>query len=285
MHCTVMVLLRTACLSYRPPMPDALVERDGPVLTITLNRPARMNALSGAMLVRMYDAFVEASASDDVRCIILTGAGGNFCSGADLKAMAGDAGGSDPEIDVAGRMAADPELHWKALLRTYRPTKPIIAAVEGVAIAGGTEILQATEVRVAGESARFGVSEVRWSLYPMGGSAVRLRRQIPYTHAAEILLTGKHLTAREALAIGLIGHVVPDGQALARAREIANVIGDNGPLAVEAVLRTLHETDGMLEAEALAHEFEYGWEIFQSEDAREGPRAFKEKRKPVFRRR
>jgi enoyl-CoA hydratase len=266
-------------------MPDALVERDGHVLTITLNRPARMNALSGAMLVRMYDAFVEASASDDVRCILLTGAGGNFCSGADLRAMAGDDANSDPEIDVGARMSADPELHWKALLRSYRPTKPIVCAVEGVAIAGGTEILQATEIRVAGESARFGVSEVRWSLYPMAGSAVRLRRQIPYTHAAEILLTGKHLTAREALAIGLIGHVVPDGQALTRAREIAQVIADNGPLAVEAVLRTLHETDGMTEAEALAHEYDYGWGIFQTEDAREGPRAFKEKRKPNFRRR
>jgi enoyl-CoA hydratase len=266
-------------------MPDALVERDGHVLTITLNRPARMNALSGAMLVRMYDAFVAASADDDVRCIVLTGAGGNFCSGADLRAMAGDAGGSDPDVDVAARMAADPDLHWKALLRSYRPTKPIVAAVEGVAIAGGTEILQATEVRVAGESARFGVSEVRWSLYPMGGSAVRLRRQIPYTHAAEILLTGKHLSAREALAIGLVGHVVPDGQALAKAREIAQVVCDNGPLAVAAVVRTLHETDGMTEAEALAHEYDYGWAVFQSEDAREGPRAFKEKRKPVFRRR
>lgn len=266
-------------------MPDAIVERDGHLLTITLNRPQRMNALSGAMLVRMYDAFLEASANDEIRCVILTGAGGNFCSGADLKAMAGDAGGSDPEIDVAARMAGDPDLHWKALLRTYRPTKPIIAAVEGVAIAGGTEILQATEIRVAGESARFGVSEVRWSLYPMGGSAVRLRRQIPYTQAADILLTGKHLSAREALAIGLIGHVVPDGQALARAREIAQVICDNGPLAVEAVLRTLHETDGMTEVEALAHEFAYGWQVFQSEDAKEGPRAFKEKRKPAFRRR
>ncbi len=266
-------------------MPDAIVERDGHLLTITLNRPQRMNALSGAMLVRMYDAFLEASANDEIRCVILTGAAGNFCSGADLKAMAGDDGGSDPEIDVAARMAEDPDLHWKALLRSYRPTKPIIAAVEGVAIAGGTEILQATEIRVAGESARFGVSEVRWSLYPMGGSAVRLRRQIPYTQAADILLTGKHLSAREALAFGLIGHVVPDGQALARAREIAQVICDNGPLAVEAVLRTLHETDGMTEAEALAHEFAYGWQVFQSEDAKEGPRAFKEKRKPVFRRR
>jgi enoyl-CoA hydratase len=264
-------------------MPDAIVEREGHVLTITLNRPARMNALSGAMLVRMYDAFVTASADPDVRCIILTGAGGNFCSGADLRAMAGDAGSEDPEIDVQARIAADPELHWKALLRSHRPTKPILAAVEGVAIAGGTELLQATEIRVAGESARFGVSEVRWSLYPMGGSAVRLRRQIPYTHAAEILLTGKHLTAREALAIGLVGHVVPDGQALARTREIARVICDNGPLAVGAIMRTLHETDGMTESAALAHEFAYGWQVFQSEDAKEGPRAFKEKRKPVFR--
>lgn len=266
-------------------MPDAIVEREGHVLVVTLNRPERMNALSGAMLVRMYDAFVEASTKDDVRCIILTGAGGNFCSGADLRAMAGDGGNTDPEIDVTARMSADPELHWKALLRSYRPTKPIIAAVEGVAIAGGTEILQATEIRIAGEKARFGVSEARWSLYPMAGSAVRLRRQIPYTHAAEILLTGKHLTAREALSIGLIDHVVPDGQALAKAREIAQVICDNGPLAVEAIIRTLHETDGMTEAEALAHEFDYGWKVFMSEDAREGPRAFKEKRKPNFQRR
>jgi enoyl-CoA hydratase len=266
-------------------MSDAIVERDGHLLLVTMNRPERMNAITGEMLVRLYDAWVQASEDDDIRCILLTGAGGNFCSGADLRAMAGDAGRSAGEIDVAARMAADPDLHWKALLRSYRPTKPIIAAVEGVAIAGGTEILQATEIRIAGESARFGVSEARWSLYPMGGSAVRLRRQIPYTHAAEILLTGKHLTAREALGVGLIGHVVPDGQALAKAREIAAVICANGPLAVEAILRTLHETDGMTEAEALAHEFDYGWAVFQSEDAREGPRAFKEKRAPRFARR
>ena len=266
-------------------MPDAIVERDGHAMVITMNRPKRYNALSGAMLVRMYDAYEEASKSDDVRCIIVTGTGGNFCSGADLKAMSGDGGGSDPEIDVQARLKGDPDLVYKALFRHYRPTKPIIAAVEGVAIAGGTEILQAMEIRVAGESARFGVSEVRWSLYPMAGSAVRLRQQISYTHAAEILLTGKHLSAREALEIGLVGHVVPDGQALAKARAIADVVCENGPLAVEAIVRTLHETDGLPEAAALAHEFDYGWKVFQSDDAREGPRAFKEKRKPVFRRR
>jgi enoyl-CoA hydratase len=265
-------------------MPDALIERDDKVMVITMNRPHRKNAMSGAMLIRMYDAMLEASNDDDVRCIILTGAEGNFSSGADLKAMAGKGDDADTEIDVQARMAEDPNFMWKSLLRDWRPTKPLIAAVEGVAIAGGTEILQATDIRVAGESAKFGVSEARWSLYPMGGSAVRLRRQIPYTVAADILLTGKHITAQEAKDIGLIGHVVPDGQALTRAKEIAATIAENGPLAVEAILRTLHETDGMTEAEALAHEFSYGWDVFASEDAKEGPKAFSEKRKPNFHR-
>jgi len=266
-------------------MPDALVERDGHCMIVTLNRPERMNALTGAMLIRIFDAYEEASRDPEVRCIVLTGAGGNFCAGADLRGMAGDEGSGDPGIDVQARLRADPDVVWKALFRHYRPTKPIIAAVEGVAIAGGTEILQATEVRVAGESARFGVSEARWSLYPMGGSAVRLPRQVPYTQAAEILLTGKHLAAREALAIGLVGHVVPDGQALAKAREIAEVICSNGPLAVEAITRTLHECDGMELDAALRHEFDYGQAVFASEDAKEGPLAFAQKRKPSFQRR
>ena len=250
-------------------MPDAIVERDRHTMLITMNRPERYNALSGAMLVRMYDAYEEASRDDDVRCIIVTGAGGNFCSGADLKAMSGDGGGGDPEIDVQARLAEDPDLVYKALFRHYRPKKPIIAAVEGVAIAGGTEILQAMEIRVAGESARFGVSEARWSL----------------TQAAEILLTGKHIRAPEAKAIGLVGHVVPDGQALAKAREIAEVICANGPLAVEAITRTLHECDGMELDHALRYEWDYGQAVFASEDAKEGPRAFAEKRTPQFKRR
>lgn len=263
-------------------MPDALVERDGQTVIITMNRPQRKNALSGAMLIRMYDAMVEASNDPDIRCIILTGAGGDFTSGADLRAMSGDGGDLDTEIDVPARMAADPGIHWKGLLRHYRPTIPLIAAVEGVAIAGGTELLQGTDIRVAGESARFGVSEVRWSLYPMAGSAVRLRRQIPYTVAAEILLTGKHINAAEALQWGLIGSVVPDGQALNAAKAMAATICAAGPIAVEAVLKTLHDTDGMTEAEALAYEFEYGQAVFATNDAKEGPRAFAEKRAPNF---
>jgi enoyl-CoA hydratase/carnithine racemase len=260
---------------------DLLVERHDHVMILTMNRPSRFNALSGAMLIRMFDAYEEASTDPDVRCIVVTGAGGNFCSGADLKAMAGDSEDGDP-LDTRARMAEDPDIVYKALFRHYRPTKPIVAAVEGVAIAGGTELLQAMEIRVAGESARFGVSEARWSLYPMGGSAVRLPRQIPYIHAAEILLTGKHLTAVEARQVGLIGHVVPDGDALDRALEIADVVASNGPLATAAITRTLHECDGMDLDRALHHEWDYGQAVFASDDAKEGPRAFAEKRAPNF---
>ena len=135
---------------------------------------------------------------------------------------------------------------------------------------------------MAGASARFGVSEARWGLFPMGGSAVRLVRQIPYTVAADILLTGRHITADEALAIGLIGHVVPDGQALSKALELAALINANGPLAMRAILRTIRDTEGLHEEEAFKLDSQYGIEVFASEDAKEGPRAFSEKRKPDF---
>src|SRR5437879_9059590 len=257
-------------------MPQLLVEKDGFVTTLTMNRPKRMNALTFTMFSLLADAYQDASDDPDCRVIILTGAGGNFCSGMDLRALAGDADEDDP-VDTSQRMKDDPGFIFRAILKTYRPTKPVIAAVEGVAIAGGTEMLQGTDIRVAGESARFGVSEARWSLYPSGGSAVRLARQIPYTEAADILLTGQPLHAPEAKQLGLIGHVVPDGQAVTKAREIAEVIAANGPLAVAAILKTLHDTQGMTEPEAFAYEREYGNAEQQSDDAKEGPRAFAEK--------
>jgi len=181
-------------------------------------------------------------------------------------------------------MAADPDLHWKALLRHHQLRKPLIAAVEGYAVAGGTEILQGTDIRVAGESATFGLFEAKRGLYPLGGSVVRLVRQIPYTVAMDLLLTARAMGAPEAREVGLIGHVVPDGGALDKALEIAAVIGANGPLAVEAIKTSLRTTDGMSEAEALAADLEIGWPIFTSEDAAEGMKAFAEKRPPVYRR-
>jgi enoyl-CoA hydratase len=261
-----------------------IVEREGPTLILTLNRPHRLNAFTGAMLTIISDALQEADADDGIRSIIITGAGGNFSSGADLRAMAGDAD-DDGTINVAQRMKDDPSIVERGFLKTGRPRKPIIAAVEGVAIAGGTEILLGTDIRVAGHSARFGVSEARWSLYPMMGSAVRLPRQISYTKAAEILLTAKHISAEEAERIGLVGHVVPDGDALSKAKEIAAQIGDNGPLAVEAILETIRATGGLTEEEGFKHEAARARAVFATEDAKEGPKAFAEKRKPVFHRR
>lgn len=193
-----------------------------------------------------------------MRVIVVTGAGGSFCSGMDLRAMAGDSDETEQERAETGRrFAADPDLAYKGLLKTYRPRKPIVAAVEGSAIAGGAELLLATDIRVAAEDAAFGLSEVRWSLYPNGGGVVRLPRQIPPTVAADLLLTGRHMAAAEALRTGLVGHVVPAGTALAKALEIAGVIAGNGPLAVEAVLRTLRETAGLAESAAFAHEKAY----------------------------
>ena len=255
------------------------------MVVLTMNRPARRNAMTLAMFGRLADAWDEIAAAETIRACILTGAGDHFCAGMDLRAMAGDADATD-DYDVAGRMERDGS-GWisDGLLKTRHPRVPIIAAVEGNAIAGGTEILQGTEIRVAGEGATFGVSEARWSLYPGGGSAVRLARQIPFTEAADILLTGKHLTADEARAIGLIGQVVPDGKALERAHEVATVVAANGPLAVEAILRTLRETAGMTEAEAFAFEEPLSRSVFASDDAKEGPRAFAEKRSPDFHRR
>ena len=255
--------------------PHALIERRGHVLIVTMNRPAARNALSGPMMAVMRQAWDLTDADPGIRVCVLTGAGGAFCAGADLKAMTSDHPGSRlGELDLS---VIEP------LLKGRRLAKPLIAAVEGPAIAGGTEILQACDIRVAGQSARFGISEARWGLFPLGGSAVRLPRQIPYTVAADLLLTGRHITAAEALSIGLIGYVVPDGQALGKALEIAAAIAANGPVAVRAILRVIRESEGLPENEAFALEARVGMAVFASEDAQEGPRAFAEKRRPQFR--
>ncbi|MFH9421865.1 crotonase/enoyl-CoA hydratase family protein [Streptomyces sp. NPDC017529] len=257
------------------------VTREGATLVLTLNRPEARNALSLPMLVGLYDGWTAADEDDAVRSVVLTGAGGAFCAGMDLKALAGRGMAGEQYRE---RLEADPELHWKAMLRQYRPRKPVVAAVEGPCVAGGTEILQGTDIRVAGRSATFGLFEVRRGLFPIGGSTVRLARQIPRTHALEMLLTGRPYTAAEAERIGLIGHVVPDGGALGKALEIAGQINACGPLAVEAVKASVYETASMTEEDGLKAEMERGWPVFATADAKEGSRAFAEKRPPVFRR-
>lgn len=256
--------------------PHCLVEQEGHVLVVTMNRPERRNALSGQMLRIMEEAWDRVNSDDEIRVCILTGAGGYFCAGMDLQAA-----DEKPPSESFESGEYDPTV-IKGLLKGFRLTKPLIAAVEGPAIAGGTEILQGTDIRVAGESAKFGVAEARWSLYPMGGSAVRLPRQIPYTVAAELLLTGRTLRAAEAKELGLVGHVVPDGEALAKARELAGLVAANGPLAVQAILRTMRDSEGRHEDECWADDARVGAAVFSSDDAKEGPRAFLEKRAPRF---
>jgi len=256
--------------------PECLVTKRGHVLIVTMNRPHARNALSTEMMAIMEQAWDRVDADPDIRVAILTGAGGYFCAGADLKSMNKTAPG-DKFAEGGWDLTRLP-----ALLKGRRLTKPLIAAVEGPAIAGGTEILQGTDIRVAAESAKFGVSEAKWGLFPLGGSAVRLVRQIPYTVAADILLTGRHITAAEAERYGLVGYVVPDGTALDKALEIADQIAANGPLAVQAILKTIRDSEGLHEEEAFAIDAELGKAVFQSKDAKIGPRAFANKEKPVF---
>lgn len=258
--------------------PALIVEQDGHIVTVTMNRPEARNAFNLEMLCQLSDAWDMIDGNDDVRVAIFTGAAGHFCAGSDLKEMSGQR----KDDEWSARFKQEPNLHWKAMLRSYRLKKPLIAAVEGTALAGGTEFLQATDIRIAGEGARFGLTEPALGLFPLGGSTVRLRRQIPYCQAMEILLTGEKFSAQKAVEIGLINRVVPKGEALAEARKVAEVIAGNAPLAVQAIKRSVIAAEGLTEAEGLAKELEIGWPILSTKDAKEGPMAFVQKRKPVF---
>jgi enoyl-CoA hydratase len=260
---------------------NCIVEQEGNILIVTLNRPEAKNAFSPEMLLGLYRAWRLLEEDDELRCAILTANGDTFCAGMDLKAGAdGEQRSTEEFMEV---MTKVPNVHWQALLRDNRPNKPLILAVEGYALAGGTEILQGTDIRIGADNAVFGVTEVARGLYPMSGSTVRLRRQIPYCLAAEILLCGEHITAQQALDFGLINRVVPAGTTLDVAREYAAKICANGPLAVRAVTRSLREhQECMSEEEAMLASDELANPVFASADAREGMKAFKEKRKANF---
>jgi enoyl-CoA hydratase len=232
------------------------------------------------MLVGLYKAWRLLDEDDGLMCAILTANGDTFCAGMDLKA--GPEGGEGAE-EIQQMMIEVPNLHWQALLRDNRPNKPIILAVEGYALAGGTEILAGTDIRVGAEDSIYGVTEVARGLYPMAGSSVRLPRQIPYCLAAEILLLGRHISAQEALDWGMINRVVPKGDALKVARELAAKICETGPLALIAITKSLREIQGDIsEADAMLKSDELAFPVFASSDAREGMKAFKEKRPARF---
>jgi len=259
---------------------NCTVEKEGHILLVTLNRPEKKNALTPSMLIGMYKAWQLLEEDNDLYCGVLTGKGDTFCAGMDLRA------GPNPTDDVEEiqRMMQDiPNLHWQALLREERPNKPILLAIEGYAVAGGTEILQGTDIRVAAEDAVLGVTEVARGLFPMCGSSIRLRRQIPYCLAAEILLLGRHISAQEALNWGLINRIAPKGKALEEALKMARQLCENAPLSIKAITRSLREIQECVpEDEAMRKQDEIGWLILSTKDAKEGMKAFKEKRKPVY---
>ncbi|MEI2416816.1 crotonase/enoyl-CoA hydratase family protein [Orrella sp. JC864] len=237
---------------------------------ITVNRPEAKNAINLQTAQQLAAALEQMDASPDVRIGILTGAGGTFCAGMDLKAFAQK--GERPYVQGRGF----------AGLAEHPPAKPLIAAIEGYALAGGCEMALAADLIVAARNARFGLPEVKRGLVPGSGGMLRLPRRVPYHVAMEIVLTGEMFDAERAHAWGLVNRLAEPGQALEGALALARVIVENGPLAVQTAKRIISQSgdwpqDAMFDRQRplIAH-------IFTSADAKEGATAFAEKRKPVW---
>jgi enoyl-CoA hydratase len=252
-------------------MPDeVLVERRGAVLIITINRQQARNALNEAVGKAVAAAVDELDESDELRAGVLTGAGGTFSAGMDLK---GFLRGESPSIEGRGLCG----------ITQTPPRKPLVGAVEGWALAGGFELLLACDLVVAARSARFGVPEVKRSLVAGGGAAMLLPRRVPFAIALELLLTGEPFSAERAAAVGLVNLLTDEGAALEGALELATTIAANGPLAVAATKRIARLSSDWTLDEGWAAQAEIMKPVFASEDAREGATAFAEKRTPVWR--
>jgi enoyl-CoA hydratase len=248
---------------------EVLVERRGAVQVIIINRPEARNALNGAVAAGIRDAVDELDADGELWAGVLTGAGGTFSSGMDLKAFLR---GESPSIPGRGLCG----------ITQTPPRKPLVGAAEGWALAGGFELLLACDLVVAGASARFGVPEVKRSLVAGAGGALLLPQRVPRALALELLLTGDPIDAGRAAEIGLVNRVVEDGRALAAAIELAGRIAANGPLAVAATKQIARGGSDWTATERWDQAARLMQPVFTSQDAQEGARAFAEKRAPVW---
>lgn len=256
--------------------PAVLTERRGNVVVVTINRPEARNAVNGAVSIGVGDALEAAQHDPDVRAVVITGAGDkSFCAGADLKAIARRENLYHPE-----------HAEWGFAGYVHHVVdKPTIAAVNGTALGGGTELALASDLVVADERAVFGLPEVKRGLVAAAGGAFRIVDQLPRKIAVELLFTGEPISAADAARWGLINKVVPDGSALQAALDLAERIAVNAPLAVRASKRIAYGVD-----ERVVTDEEPRWQrlfaeaaaLMRSEDAKEGPRAFAEKRQPVW---
>ena len=265
-------------------MPAVLFEKRSHIAYVTFNRPEVHNSFNPELLVLMGGFWEEADKDDAVRAVIVTGAGKvAFSAGADLgKLIPLFTRARQPQDEWDHKLLANRRLGDMALLRGYDFGKPVLSAVNGFCIAGGMEFIQATDLRVASENASFGLQEVKWAIIPAAGSLARLQRQVPYCKAMEILLTGNRIDAQEAWRIGLINYVVPQENLMAKAEELATTIAANGPFAVRKIKEAVRRCSGRPYEEAFRIENELAAEVMKTEDAKEGPRAFMEKRKPNY---
>jgi crotonobetainyl-CoA hydratase len=259
-----------------PSEPGVLVERRGNVMVITINRPEARNAVNGAVSIAVGDALEQAQHDPDVRAVVITGAGDkSFCAGADLKAISRRENLYHPEH---GEWGFAGYVH-------HFIDKPTIAAVNGAALGGGTELALASDLVVADERAKFGLPEVKRGLIAAAGGVFRIMHQLPRKVAMELLLTGEPLSAADALEWGLINQVVGEGAVLDAALALAARVTVNAPLSVQASKRIAYGVD-----DGVITDEEIGWErtvremrsLIRSEDAKEGPLAFAEKREPVW---
>ena len=243
------------------------VTTDAGIMTITINRPEAKNAVNRAVAVAIAAAVDELDSDDSIRVAILTGAGKSFCAGMDLKAFVS---GELPVVEGRGF----------AGITEAPPKKPLIAAVEGFALAGGFELAITCDLIVAADNSKFGIPEVKRGLVAAGGGLIRLPRQIPSRLAMELALTGDFISAQRAYDIGLINRVAPAGTVLEKAHELARTIVDNGPLAVAATKQVMTQLDSWPENEKFKRQTDIVMPVFMSADAIEGSSAFAEKRKP-----
>jgi enoyl-CoA hydratase len=246
---------------------EVLTSQEDGILTITLNRPKAKNAANKALSDQVAAAMDELESNDSLRVAILTGAGGTFCSGMDLKAFVT---GETPFVEGRGF----------AGLTEYRSSKPIIAAVEGYALAGGFELAISCDMIVAADDSMFGIPEVKRGLAAAAGGLVKLPRQISPRIAMELALTGDFISSQRAYELGLINQVVASGTALDAAKALAAKIAANGPLAVAASLKAVSCAQDWSSDEMFAKQAEIVNPVFTSQDAIEGATAFAEKRAP-----
>lgn len=256
--------------------PGALTERRGNVLLITINRPEARNAVNAAVSIGVGDALQAAQDDPDIRVVVLTGSGDkSFCAGADLKAISRGENLFHPE---------HPEWGFAGYVRHFID-KPTIAAVNGTALGGGTELALASDLVVAEEGAKFGLPEVKRGLIAGAGGVFRIVEQLPKKLALELVFTGEPLSSADALKWGLINDVVPDGTVVDAALKLAERIAVNAPLAVRASKRVSYgAVDGIVAADEPFWKQTFGEfaTLLKTEDAQEGPMAFAQKREPVW---